>query len=261
MSIRFVRAAALSFSLLAAGTAQAEPVPAVLEIKTTQNDPAPARLQAEGAPIDPARLEAATKSVDYILPKETYERIMRGTINGIMVKPMLSFAKTPLRDLAERTGVDEERLKAIGKAELNEVMRMLAPAYTERSYDSSAGLLLAMEGMIYEFEPIMKGGLARAYARRFDLRQLAELNAFFATPTGSAYAGESMQIYNNLEFMNSMIAIEQMMMKRMPDIVKTVEAEMARAAPKRRTIEELTPAERKTVNRLLGLNGDASSKD
>jgi hypothetical protein len=39
-----------------------------------------------------------------------------------------------------------------------------------------------------------------------------------------------------------------------------VEAEMARF-PKRRTIAELTPAERKTVNRLLGVGKDAPAKD
>lgn len=100
-----MRAAALSFSLLTASTAQAEPVPAV--------------VQAEGAPIDPARLEAATKSADCLLPKASYAKIMGGTINGMM-KPMLdSFGKTPLRDLAEMTGADEERPKAIGSGKVN----------------------------------------------------------------------------------------------------------------------------------------------
>jgi len=51
-----------------------------------------------------------------------------------------------------------------------------------------------------------------------------------------------------------------MMMKRRPDIVKMAEAEMARLpqAPHHRGTD---PAKRKTVNRLLGLNGDAQPKD
>jgi hypothetical protein len=37
-----------------------------------------------------------------------------------MMKPMLdSFGKTPLRDLAEMTGADEERPKAIGSGKVN----------------------------------------------------------------------------------------------------------------------------------------------
>lgn len=90
----------------------------------------------------------------------------------------------------------------------------------------------AIQGMIDKFEPTMKGGLARAYARRFDPRQLAERKAFFTAPTGSAYAGESMLIFNNLEFTSTMRGIEpMMMMKRRPDIVKLAEAEMARLPP------------------------------
>lgn len=246
MSFRFVRAAALSFSLLAAGAAQAEP--------------AATPPSVEAAPIDPARLEAATKSVEFIFPKGTYVRMMDRTLNGMM-KPMLdSFGKIPLRELAEMTGADEERLQAIGDAKIDEVMHILDPAYKERATVGMPKMFKAVQGIVDEFEPIMKGGLARAYARRFDPGQLAELNTFFATPTGSAYASESMLIFTDPEVMSTMSAMVPMMMKRMPDIVKTVEAEMARF-PKRRTIEELTPAERKTVNRLLGLNGDAPAKD
>ena len=44
---------------------------------------------------------------------------MGGTINGV-VSPMLdSFGKSPLRDLAEMTGADEERPKAIGSGKVN----------------------------------------------------------------------------------------------------------------------------------------------
>jgi hypothetical protein len=251
MSIRFVRAAALSLSLLAAGTAQAEPA---------QSQPATAAPSAEAAPIDPARLDAATKSVEFIFPKGTYARMMDRTLNGMM-KPMLdSFGKIPLRDLAEMTGADEERLKAIGDGKIDEVMQILDPAYKERLTVGMPMMFKAMQGMVDEFEPIMKGGLARAYSRRFDPGQLAELNTFFATPTGSAYASESMLIFTDPEVMSTMTAMVPMMMKRMPEIVKTMEAEMARF-PKRRAIEELTPAERKTVNRLLGANGNAAPKD
>lgn len=256
MSIRFVRAAALSFSLLAAGTAQAEPA----QSESAQSEPATAAPSTEAAPIDQARLDAATKSVEYIFPKGTYARMMDRTINGMM-KPMLdSFGKIPLRELAEMTGADEDRLKAIGDAKIDEVMQILDPAYKDRVTVGMPVMFKAMQGMIDDFEPIMKGGLARAYARRFDPRQLAELNAFFATPTGSAYAGESMLIFTDPEVMSTMTAMVPMMMKRMPDIVKTVETEMARF-PKRRTIAELTPAERKTVNRLLGMNENAAPKD
>jgi hypothetical protein len=112
--------------------------------------------------------------------------MMDRTLNGMM-KPMLdSFGKIPLRELAEMTGADEERLQAIGDARIEEVMQILDPAYKERATVGMPKMFKAVQGIVDEFEPIMKGGLARF--------------------------------------------------------------------PKRRTIEELTPAERKTVNRLLGAN-------
>lgn len=252
MTFPFVRSCACAAVLVLALPVAAASAPAATSAAET--NPAPA-----DGPIDPARLQAATKSVEHIFPKGTYARMMDRTLNGIMKPLLASMDKISLRDLAAMTGADEARLEAIGEAKVEEAMRILDPAYKERAAFGVPMMFKAMQGMIDEFEPVVKAGLARAYARRFDVQQLGELNTFFATPTGSAYAAESMLIYTDPEVMNTMQGMMPLMMKRMPKIVKQMEAATARF-PKRRTMEELTLAERQTLNRLLGSGEDTHSE-
>ena len=43
-------------------------------------------------------------------------------------------------------------------------------------------------------EPKMREGLARSIARRFDEKQLREINTFLATDSGKAFAGQTMRM-------------------------------------------------------------------
>lgn len=206
---------------------------------------------AAEAPIEPARLAAAQKAVQYIFPAGTYARIMDRSLQG-MVKPMMeSVGKLPLRDLAAIAGVSEQELAAKPGATLDELMAILDPAFKERTAATMPAMFKAMGSLFAEFEPVMQASLARAYARRFDERQLAELNAFFATPTGTLYAANSMVIFTDPEVMSGMQAFVPVMMKRMPEIMKGVQAELAHFPP-RKTYKDLTPAERKRIAELLG---------
>ena len=54
-------------------------------------------------------------------------------------------------------------------------------------------------------DPRMRDGLARSMARRFDARQLADINAFFATPSGHALASQYMQLWFEPDTMRSMM--------------------------------------------------------
>lgn len=242
MSIRFMFAAGIAAALCAAPAALAQ---------TASAPQAVADAPGDASPIDPARLAAATQTADFVFPAGTYARMMDRTLNGMMKPMMDSVGRIPLRDLAAMTGADEAQLARIGEGKLEEVMAILDPAYKERMTIGVPAMVKAMQGMITEFEPTMKGGLARAYARRFDAGQLAELNAFFSTPTGKLFAENSMLVFTDPEIMNTMQAMVPMMMKRMPAIVKSMETEMARF-PKRRKIEDLTPAERQKLDALLG---------
>jgi hypothetical protein len=210
----------------------------------------PAATEAE-APIDPARLEMARKTVEFLFPAGTYAKMMDRTLNGMMKPMMDSVGKIPLRELAAIGGVPEEKLAGMSEGTLGEMMEIVDPAFKERTAAFMPAMFGMMQGMMGEFEPIMRAGLARAYARRFDTRQLAVINAFFATPTGHEYAASAMLIFTDPDVMNTMQELVPMMMKRMPDMMKRVEADMARFPP-RRKLEDLTPQQRKRLSELLG---------
>ena len=73
-------------------------------------------------------------------------------------------------------------------------------------------------------DPRMREGLARAMARRFDGQQLADINRFFATPSGHAFAGQYMQLWMDPDTIRSIFGSMPEMMKLMPDMMQRIKA-------------------------------------
>ena len=96
-------------------------------------------------------------------------------------------------------------------------------------------------------------GLASAYAGRFDTKQLQEMNAFFATPTGRAYAADSYIVMMSPEVMSKMQGLVPRLMKEMPAVIEKVKAATA-SLPEPRKYADLTNAERDKLAALLGIS-------
>jgi len=203
------------------------------------------------APIAPGRLAAAKKTVTAVFPTGTYARLMKASMSAVMDNMMDSVGDLPLRDIITATGATQEELDNLGEGTLKEMMAILDPAYEERMKLTMKVMGDQMSGLMTQFEPSFQDGLARAYARRFDTRQLAELNQFFATPTGAAYASESMLLFVDPEVMGKMREIMPAMMKQMPQIMQAM-TEATAHLPKARKPEDLSPAERKKLEALMG---------
>jgi len=201
--------------------------------------------------IAPDRLEAARNTIEAVFPDGTYARIMQRSMDAMMDSAMASVGDMPLRDIASATGKNSEELEAMGDATLKEMLDILDPAYAERMELTLAAMSTQMTAMMSEFEPSFQDGLARAYARRFDTAQLAELNAFFATPTGRAYANESMTLMTDPEVMGKLREIMPAMIKKMPQLMKVM-TEATDHLPSPRKPEDLTEAEQEQLARLLG---------
>jgi hypothetical protein len=71
-------------------------------------------------------------------------------------------------------------------------------------------------------DPRVRDGLARSMARRFDARQLAEINTFFATPSGHALATQYMQMWVDPDMLRALFGTMPEMMKLMPDMMQKV---------------------------------------
>ncbi|MCB2047052.1 MAG: DUF2059 domain-containing protein [Novosphingobium sp.] len=225
--------------------------PAVAQAATTQAE--------DTAPISPERLAAARQTVARVFPRGTYARLMERSMGAAMDNMMESVGVLPLRDLAAVTGASSEQLDRLGEGTLKEMLAIIDPAYEERMRVTMKVMGEQMSGLMAQFEPAFQDGLARAYARQFDTKQLADLNAFFATPTGSAYASESMMLFADPEVMGKMREIMPEMMKQMPKMIKAVTQATANL-PKQRKPEDLSPAEREKLEALMG-KPDAVTQD
>ena len=67
-------------------------------------------------------------------------------------------------------------------------------------------------------EPKLRDGMARALARKFDAAQLAEINAFLATPTGQAYGREMLGMWFDNDVMRGMFEVLPEMIKMAPEL-------------------------------------------
>jgi hypothetical protein len=86
--------------------------------------------------------------------------------------------------------------------------------------------------ILTQLEPQLRAGLARAFARRFTVAQLADMNAFFATPSGSAMAGSFLSLFADPDVVLEMSKSAPLLAKAMPGIIAKVEAATAHLPPK-----------------------------
>ena len=149
-----------------------------------------------------ARLPAAQKVVGTMMPEGFYGKMM-GDMMDKIVRPMMSMLTAPEFVLESRLEVDEEAIDALDESEQVEIMTMLDPAFEQR-VDAIVDVLVGkMQGMFVTMEDPMRDGLSKAYAVRFDDTQLADIAAFFATPTGNVYAKESMALFADPQVMQA----------------------------------------------------------
>lgn len=209
-------------------------------------------VPAQPAAIDPARLAAARITVDHIFPTGTYARMMNTTMDKVMDSVMGGMGQMPLREFAAMGGLKPEELAKLGPATLQDIMAIYDPAYHERMTVTMHVMMKEMTGIMTQFEPAIRDGLAHAYAGKFTVEQLNDLNRFFATPSGALYASNAMVMYTDPEVMSKMQAFMPEMVKQMPAIMAKV-GEATASLPKPRKFDDLKPAERARLASLLGV--------
>ncbi len=208
------------FAITVSSFALALSVPAAAQ----DTDATTAAAETEAAPIDPVRLEAAKKTVDYLFPLGTYERMMKGTMDQMMSQMMMSMGNMRMGDLAGAGGVAKGDMpEGMGDKTLAEMATEMDPHYQERTQISTKVIMDEMVDLMIGMEPAVRGALTNIYARKFSVGQLTEMNGFFATDTGSAFARDYMMVFVDPEMMQSMMTMVPEMMQAMPEIMKKVE--------------------------------------
>jgi hypothetical protein len=168
------------------------------------------------APIDPARLAAATKTAALLLPDGAYGRVMEKTFTEMMPQMMGG-------------AIGGMKLGAMGGAEpgseetLEEALAKSDPNYKERMTISMRVMGEEMLPMMRKLEPLMRAGMAKSFARKFTVAQLNDMNVFFNSPSGKAYAENYMLLMVDKEMMSAAVELMPELMTAMPDIMEKME--------------------------------------
>lgn len=201
------------------------------------------------------RLPQAEKLVARIMPPGTMSQVMGGMYDKLLGPIMAKAGEASSGDIARELGVDPDKL-ALEDDEAARLAAILDPAWKERREAEMAAVQRAMTTMMTAMEPGMRRGMAEAYAVSFTAAELADIDRFFATQTGAAYAKKSYALASDPRLVAaSLEALPQMMaqMKAMEEEAKAASAKF----PPRRAYADLTPAQRSEIAKLTGLQQGA----
>lgn len=204
-------------------------------------------------PEQEARLPAAQSVVLKLFPQGTYARMMDETMKPMMDGILGNLAGSPAMQIIELTGLAPSELAGVDEAKLSEAAALLDPSAAERNAEIGGTMMNLISDIVVQVEPSYRAGLARAYAVRFTDAELSDLDAYFATPVGQKYAGESFMIFADPQVMSSMNEMMPAVMKAMPDVMGDV-GKIAEKYPKGRTFSALEPEEQDTLAALLGVS-------
>lgn len=208
------------------------------------------------SPIDPAQLELGKASAAKLLPEGVYGQIMDQML-GTFLRPILALdTGMSGSEIASKTGIDYDAAEALTEEQRNAVTALLDPDRQARNEGALGVLKPMMTELGQALEPPMREGLARAYARKFSAAQLTQINAFFATPAGSAFAAQSFALQADPEVMAATMQAMPMMLSKMMAGGPQLEAQM-KALPQERKLSELSAADLDKLAKLLGTTSQA----
>jgi hypothetical protein len=180
----------------------------------------------------PQRLTLSKVAVQGLFPDGSYARMMDGMMSGL-VERVLNMSEA-----------DFERKGKGGKPPSTMTFRQdLAkddPAFEERYKIIRRVLGEEMVKIGAIIEPKMRDGLARSMARRFDEKQLADINAFLATDSGKAFGRQSLALWFDSDVMRGIFASFPDLIPVLPGVIERIEAETAHLPkPKKKTDEKV----------------------
>lgn len=234
MSIRLLAAcAAVAIMPLGAVAHAATPTTKVAETKPAKVDPAEAmakmmvvfdRFFPAGPEPEPARLELARSATMAMFPKGTYASGVSSFMEG-MVDRVLDMSEADFESMGPISKPKKgEKPKVASTLPLRAELAKKDPMFDAKvaAGKAFARTMLVKVGDVAE--PKFREGMARTLARKFDARQLAEIQAFLATPTGAAYGRQMVGMWFDPEIMRATFQAFPDIMALMPELAKEGEA-------------------------------------
>lgn len=206
------------------------------------------RLTAE----QEARLPQARAIVEKIIPPGAMGEMMGAMFDGFLGPIMAMAEMTSSADAARLLGHEPEELD-LSEDEAREVALLIDPALDERNARMKEALPRIMGGMMTAMEPGLKDAMSQIYAVYFDRSELADIDAFFSTPTGASYARKSLRMSSDPRLMSAFMTA----MPEMFGSLAAMEEEMTALVadlPEQRSYADLDPAQRERLAALTGLS-------
>ena len=162
------------------------------------------------AGVDPARLETARKMIDQMMPPEKRGAMVEAIVRPMMANMRQSFDQSP-------------ELKKLFAANPEARKQMIAfiDQETERS------LRIARDSM-----PALFDAMAIAYARQFTPAQLADIEHFYASPTGRVFLDRTPAVMSDPAVMAAQRAMMEKSLEGLQDRVKAMAQKLETAAAK-----------------------------
>ncbi|MCA0903558.1 DUF2059 domain-containing protein [Qipengyuania aquimaris] len=198
-----------------------------------------------------ARLPLAQQVIDKMMPEGSMQKVIDSTFGG-MLGPFMDLAAQAGPSLADTIGYDESELEVTDE-QVKEIASIIDPNWQERQRREMAFVKDAMGEVMAAMEPAMRKGMSEAYAVAFTATELNDLNAFFATPSGSTFAAKSFELANDPRIMSAAMSSMPVMMEQFATMEEKMKAAMA-DLPERRTYSALSAQEKARLQELTGLS-------
>lgn len=212
-----------------------------------QTAPAPA---APG--IDPARLTVARAITGQMMPNGTYAKLMRDVLPGIVRQMQAAMPGLMLREALRADGVKPEAISHLDEAQLNEIIHLIDPAQQDRARLTQEAIWGQITGVMTAQESNIRDAYAEAFANRFTLTQLNDIRSFFATPSGTVYAAEMLQLGSDPAVQRQVKGMMSTMIQQMPGIMDQARLSTAKL-PAPRQLKDLPLKDQARIKQLLGM--------
>lgn len=208
----------------------------------------------EAAPgPDAARMTAAQAVVEHLFPNGTYAKVMDVTLEKVVRATVSTTRDRQLSEIAVMGWLTDDQFKQLSDENIEQMIAIIDPVSDKRMNTVRQVMKDELVKAMGQAEPDIREGLTLTYARRFTPEQLAEIKGFFSTPTGSAYATQSLEIFMAPEVMDRMMAMMNKVGERIPAMMETA-SDATASLPKHRLYAKLSKAERKRMAALMGLS-------
>ena len=172
---------------------------------------------------DPARLALARTSAQSIWPQGQYGKMMESFMGGIFDRVM-TLKESDLGSMAPAKAKSAKADPAKANESLHQKLTAEDPYFDQRVAAIRAVLNEEVGKVSAVVDPRLRDGIARAMARKFDAKQLNDINTFFATPSGNALASHYMELWFDPDTIRSLFSTMPDMMKLMPGMMEKLKA-------------------------------------